>query len=148
MFHGHGQPLIQIIDFRFIHQIVDQCHQYFQLRAYVRHKERSEAANRHRDSVLYKSGQKLQEEYDFISGTDLSVEENEVARARQMPDCDILIGDDFSFAQRHNRAKIQSGSVHKYTTKDKQASRGFGPTNHKFASTRSRHVSPIILHAR
>jgi len=82
----------------------------------VRHKEGSEAANRHRDGILYKSGQKLQEKYDFISGTDLSVEENEVARARQVPDRDILISDDFAFAQRHDRAKIQSGSVHKYTT--------------------------------
>jgi len=41
-----SQPLIQIIDFKFIHQIVDQWHQYLQLRIYMHHKERSEATNR------------------------------------------------------------------------------------------------------
>jgi len=72
----------------------------------MRHKERSEAANRHRDGVFYKSGKKLQEEYDLVSGTNLSVEENEVARTRQMSDRDILISDSFPLVQWHDRAKI------------------------------------------
>jgi len=72
----------------------------------MHHKERSEAANCHRDGILYKSGQKLQEEYDLVSGTDLSVEENEVARTRQVPDRDILNSDGFPLVQWHDRAKI------------------------------------------
>lgn len=78
-------------------------------------KERGETADGYCDSVFYKSGKELYEEHDFVSGTDLPVEENEIARTGQVPDRNVPIVNELSLAQWHDCTEVQAGRVHKYT---------------------------------
>lgn len=71
-------------------------------------KKRGETADGHRDSVFYKSGKELYEEHDFVSGTNLPVEENEVARTGQESDRNVLIVNELSLAQWHDRTEVQA----------------------------------------
>lgn len=64
----------------------------------MHYEECGETADRYRDGVLNESGEKLYKKHDFVRGTDLPVEPNEITRARQVPDRNILIGDGFSLA--------------------------------------------------
>lgn len=147
MFYRYCQSLVQILGFRLAHQIVHQHHQYFQLRAQMHSEERGEAADRHGDGVLDESGEELYKEYDFVRGTDLPVEENEVTRTRQVSDCDVLFCDGFPSAQRHDRAKIQTGRVHEYTAQNQQTSGSSRFVDHRVASASACDILPIVFHS-
>lgn len=108
--------------------------------------DRGEAADRHRDSVFYKSGEELYEKHNLVSGADPPVEENEITRTRQISNRNVLIGDRFSLAQRHYRAEIQTGRVHEYTAQNDQTPRDSCFAEHGVTSALVREVSPIILH--